>query len=393
MQIDGHHTGTYVCARAAGFTHDEAATISYAAQYVDDATNDGAICFADSEYMYSRIASAHKMLDACNFSDVDDNLSWLPFHFLPGNGGKQCDSPATLQELDKLVCCPDSPVARDMLRCAVLDRNTPRGLHRLGIAMHVYADTFAHQGFVGSLCVANKANQVTSNDPELDERIRSCSKKDILQQIKTGGKALWLCASQTIRLMAKERKNPIVFIVDFWKNEPVGHAAVDTFPDQPYLAWQYTNWKGVTVTRDNTLIFLDAFDCMTRAMNAWRAGDNDMDLERHAGLTDLQKGQIRQLILSSQDPDGFVRHKNWLTAIQDGHFFFGKQNLNYLDKGEGSWKQKALQTTRDTDTGFEKFPYSTEFLKSDWKYFHDALQVHRSNVLHEVLPAYEICAG
>lgn len=39
MHIDFHHAVTYVCARHAGYGHDEAAVIAHAAQYVDDATN------------------------------------------------------------------------------------------------------------------------------------------------------------------------------------------------------------------------------------------------------------------------------------------------------------------------------------------------------------------
>ena len=39
MQIDGHHTLTYVLSRMAGFEHDEAYIIAHSAQYVDDATN------------------------------------------------------------------------------------------------------------------------------------------------------------------------------------------------------------------------------------------------------------------------------------------------------------------------------------------------------------------
>jgi len=47
MQIDFHHAVTYVVARMAGFNHNEADTISYSAQYVDDATNDGVIEFTN----------------------------------------------------------------------------------------------------------------------------------------------------------------------------------------------------------------------------------------------------------------------------------------------------------------------------------------------------------
>jgi len=45
MQIDFHHTATYVTARSAGFGHRKADTIAYAAQYVDDAINSGTLRF------------------------------------------------------------------------------------------------------------------------------------------------------------------------------------------------------------------------------------------------------------------------------------------------------------------------------------------------------------
>ncbi len=34
-----------------------------------------------------------------------------------------------------------------------------------------------------------------------------------------------------------------------------------------------------------------------------------------------------------------------------------------------------------------------EFLKSDWKLFHDAIQEHRLTVLHDILPKYGICVA
>ncbi|MDH3349420.1 MAG: hypothetical protein OEM02_15140 [Desulfobulbaceae bacterium] len=55
MQIDFHHAVTYVAARLAKFPVNDAKTISYSAQYVND------------KAMYSRINSAHKMLDYRNF--------------------------------------------------------------------------------------------------------------------------------------------------------------------------------------------------------------------------------------------------------------------------------------------------------------------------------------
>jgi len=94
MQIDFHHAVTYVVARLAGFGHREADVVAYCAQYVDDAINDGEIIF-DSGAMYSRICSAHKGLDYRHFDVLASRRVWVPFHFLPANGGKKAgENPA-----------------------------------------------------------------------------------------------------------------------------------------------------------------------------------------------------------------------------------------------------------------------------------------------------------
>ena len=117
MQIDGHHTMTYVLARMVGFTHDEADIISYSAQYVDDATNSGVIEF-DNGATFSRISSAHTMevYDMRHYLDAhENNVVWVPFHFLPGNNQKNAGDNVDGSFVNKLVCKPYSPVAVDML--------------------------------------------------------------------------------------------------------------------------------------------------------------------------------------------------------------------------------------------------------------------------------------
>ena len=72
MQIDFHHATTYVVARLSGFPQPQAATVAHASQYVDDATCSGMIRF-DNGALYSRICSAHKMVDPKN---ADALASW-----------------------------------------------------------------------------------------------------------------------------------------------------------------------------------------------------------------------------------------------------------------------------------------------------------------------------
>ncbi|QOJ22313.1 MAG: hypothetical protein HRU78_00520 [Gammaproteobacteria bacterium] len=85
--------------------------------------------------------------------------------------------------------------------------------------------------------------------------------------------------------------------------------------------------------------------------------------------------------------------KPWLERIATGYFDFPPVNLTYSAKGPGSWKYEALGTLKVTDGKDEKFEIRSSFLTSNWKLFHDALQLHRFYVIHELLPRYGICAA
>ncbi len=162
MQIDGHHTLTYVVARLAGMPHQDSEKLAYCAQYVDEATNSQPVRFSNGA-MFNRISSAHKMLDYRNGNELANHLAWIPFHFLPGNNGEKTDTIPDGKFIQRLVCRPDSHVSRDMLRAVAKYRNEPFGIHMFGIAMHVYADTFAHQGFAGVSHEINAVKDVKSN--------------------------------------------------------------------------------------------------------------------------------------------------------------------------------------------------------------------------------------
>ncbi|MDB5870643.1 MAG: hypothetical protein JWQ07_85 [Ramlibacter sp.] len=393
MQIDGHHTATYVAARIAGFSFKDAETVAYAAQYVDDATNAGIVQFSESDYLYSRIASAHKMIDYNNLVDVENHLAWIPFHFLPGNGSMPAGESPAGGEVARLVCRPDSHIARDMLRSAVLDRDRPRGLHRLGIAMHVYADTFAHQGFVGSLSAANQTKNLTSGDPALDARIQAATRNELVATVRAEIKGLIQLVVKAAGIMIRERRWPGSYIAAFLKKTPVGHAAADVYPDQPYLTWSYEDFNGQLIKRDNPALFVQAMDMMVRAMQAWRVGDQTMNLEAQAGMTGADRDVAARLFRELTAIEGEERRQEWLASIGRGEFSFGHEVPTYVGKGTGSWKETALGTIKAKDTGLEHYEYAPAFLTSDWKLFHDALQIHRSDVVHNILPRYGICAA
>lgn len=364
MHIDFHHTVTYVTARLAGFNHQEGETIAYCAQYVDDATNDGTILFNNGA-MYKRIASAHKMMDYRNIKALANHQVWMPFHFLPGNGGKKAGKDPSARFIDKIVCKPNSFVAKDMLKACIEDRHKIYGLHRLGVTMHVYADTWAHQGFAG---VNHKINQVTKLDDE-DE-----------PDLSFFGKIKNYFGDEFDEKAGE-------FIGGAF---PLGHGAALSYPDLPFLNWSYQNGHGEKVVRKNTQGFVAAADHLCQAMQKYRQGDFAYVAP---GLPAKDKKLIRKMFKELTDTDGEVRHKQWLLAIAEGRFSFPGEQLSYIAKGKGSWKHTAIRTTRKKDKKKEVFPYDPGFLESDWKKFHDAVQAHRFDVIHDILPRYGICAA
>jgi len=303
-------------------------------------------------------ASAHKMLDYRNSDELANHQVWVPFHFLPGNGGKPAGENPNGTFIRKLVCKPNSYVAKDMLRVCASDIDKPYALHRLGITMHVYADTWAHQGFAGVNHDINEVSQLKSNNKTLDESFFNK-------------------------------------IANFFLSEsyPLGHGAALSHPDRPSLIWEYTNGLGGKVSRSNPDIFMDAADHMCRAMQCFRQKDTSMNLEAMPGLPTKDAKKILSLIKSIKADSGEERHALWLAKIKQGYFSFGSAKLDYIAKGKGSWKHQSIGQTSSRDTGREIFTYKKSFVQSDWKLFHDALQAHRFDILHDVLPKYGICSA
>ncbi len=374
MQIDFHHGVTFIIARLAGFSADEADIIAHSAQYVDDATNKGEIWF-DNGMLYERIASAHKMLDYSNMEMLANHRVWLPFHFLPGNNGEaRPDSPPALDAqayAQRCVCRPNSAPARELMR-SVVERQARRyALYRLGIAAHVFVDTWAHQGFVGFASELNIARQLKAEN-------------DVHHEKSFTERAFELFGSNWDQAM----QGLVGAML------PLGHGSVLSYPDRPYLKWSYENSLGQTVVRDNPRDFTEAagelfqWFCRYRDFAAHPADALDKIFPLPEKWPKLVDG-LRHI--TDEDPD--ARHVRWLDMAKDGTFGFHDE-VDYLESGIGSWKEMALGTEEDVNQNEDdKLPLPPEFHKSHWKLFHDGLQAHRFYVLHELLPEYGILSS
>jgi len=296
MQIDFHHGVTYVVSRLAGFEHDQAKTIAHSAQYVDDATNGGLIKF-DNGALFSRISSAHKKLDYRNFRRLANYQVWIPFHFLPGNDGLPAGEDPEGKFIQKLICRPNSYVAQAMVTEAIRNHHKPYSLYRLGITMHVYADTWAHQGFAGVNHRVNEAKDLIDEtgqaDSELQQKLNKYFQKNFLERLAGS------------------------LIGDAF---PLGHGAVLSNPDKPFLKWGYKNGLGKQVERNNPRDFLEAAENMCIWLQRYRLGDPTAEV---SGLPDSDRELIAQMIANIRDNNGEKRHKKWLSSIREGKFSFG----------------------------------------------------------------------
>ncbi|MCX8021461.1 MAG: hypothetical protein N2745_01645 [Syntrophorhabdaceae bacterium] len=143
MDIEFHFYITYYLARNAGFNSDEAFIVAYSSQYTDD--NDTIYRIeGGKEGEYSNYISQTKDI----FKPQEEFMRIYPvFHFMPGTQEEilhdsACRRDGKLHLLNTIV---DSSNSRKILDEAFKTGN----LYRIGIATHMYADTFAHQNFVG----------------------------------------------------------------------------------------------------------------------------------------------------------------------------------------------------------------------------------------------------
>ena len=367
MQIDFHHTCTYALARLTGFAHGEARIIAYSAQYVDDAKNEGLINFNNHE-PYNHIASAHTVVPSNweelagfreNLDNAKNEKAWLPFHFLPGNGGLGAQEINTDPMVRRLICQPDSHLAARMNEACINARNQPNGLHRFGITAHVYADTFTHYGFVG---LDNPINKV--------------------------GKLFRDTGEELGQFLEKILKS------SFTSSLPLGHGMVLVLPDQPFRVWSYQDRDGNSVHRNNTENFLHACQRLFELFHDYRGTGQGISLSNE------DKASLQWAFSTFTDENEDVRHSHWYDLLAgnvgDHLFSFGAlgpdeiASLHYVAKGEGSWKFFALATSDSKDSPSDSFTWSDAFEHSDWKRFHDAAKEHRDEVLDRILKEFSL---
>ncbi|AMP40131.1 hypothetical protein CJO78_22130 (plasmid) [Ralstonia solanacearum] len=351
MNIDFHYGVIFILARTAGLTRNEAETVAHACQYVDDATTDGLLKFRDGQ-RFERFASAHGMIDYRNRVSADNRESWVPFHFVPGGDGTTFE--------DRLVCRPDSAIAQALVCDALARHKQDNALHRLGVTLHAYVDTWAHQGFSGIVSKHNHVENITVEG--IDHHGMLGRIAATIERVKDG-----IVANALSEFL------------------PLGHGAAMAFPDQPWTAWHYTNGFGTVIVRNNLNDFVAAADKAYGAIHAFK--DGKVNLNNTPALPAGTAAALRQLLAENRSEDAEVRLDAIQKAIRDGKFAGVESLPPYIPKGTGSWKHVATGIVA-TDDGSKRPEWQPAFETSDYRRFHDAVKEHRSTLLDVILPQH-----
>lgn len=350
MQTDMHYYGTYALARAAGLPIDDAYIVAYSAQYVDDSTKSDSKINPNDEGMLYGIATAHSNLEAIKNSKLDlleQRMVWVPFHFFPGNEGDSLT--------DKLVCQKNSPLAQTMVQNNLEHAlKVDYGRQLLGITAHVYADTFAHYGFSGISADHNK--------------------------IKDGSLSTLNLESDSI---AEYLQNKLSGFVDNYISrltehgvDGLGHAEVATYPDRPYLKWEFIYEGQTTPTeRDNPQTFIEGSEALFNLFRQYAE-------QKYSASSTTTFANIKTKVQSIINFQGKKDQRSalWCEAIKNGSLFnCPKPEAEKLHYDESEWEQMK--------DNFHTYASSAIAAQEPVYGFHQAAIYHRYYTLKELLPS------
>lgn len=340
MQKDFHYNVIRILAEKSGFPANEAQIIAYASQYVDDATEFNHITIPEcidfdferiENHNFNPICSAHKGLQFLgDFKKSVQLKIYFSFHFLPPEIFKGQDN-------YDYVTKPNSNFAQALMNNAInnfksLNNSRIYNLIALGIAIHTYADTWAHQGFSG----------------------RKSTTENSVEKI-----SIWENEDWDDLNAIKSFKNRLL--------PEIGHAEAYHYPDLPYIRWKYKKGEDTNleqITRNNLDIYIDAaekiYDYFTKV-----APTNGVQISDFKAK--LVKG------LSYVNEDYSKREKKYKSLFPEIGFHYDNEN----------WKNNVLNP-------IEK-QFSTDFLEEKkttykWLIFHKAALNQRNFITKRIKP-------
>jgi hypothetical protein len=290
MQIDMHYYGVYALCRLAGIASSHAQRIAHASQFVDDNVQDENLIFRQFHQVLPPFMSAHKPIDVKNANIAGQWKVWAAFHFLPGN-----EAPHGRFE-EKMICRRNSELAKQIMNTAINACHTEDDLYAVGIAAHSFADTFAHYGFIG---ISTSWNRVKESSIQIHVKSTRIDRY----------------------LIGKFNRFIDGIKGDIAETIPVGHGAVATYPDRPYLKWEYSYEKGrrPKVKRENWRDFSLAAQLLHQYFGRMRAAEPWLGDVADAVNWETCKDAVLAII--KKEGKKHERIDAWKTFIKSGTHF------------------------------------------------------------------------
>ena len=350
MEKDFHFFAIYALARSTGFKSDHAHTIAYASQHTDDAKYEHALEFENGG-RFQQVLTAHKYLDPDSLSKEVCYQIWVPFHFLPGDVGVEFH--------ERMLTRAGSTVAQRLLDDILASHWKSYLLHRLGIFLHTYADTWSHQNFLG-------LERDDLND---------------VKKLKVLGET-----SQSLKEIVEKLKQDVL---EYFAPK-LGHTQAGNIPDEPYREWRYENYLGKSFHIFNVERALDAarncYQALTKFLGQFPTLASAVALPWHEIA-----GKMGELFQTDDDLE--KRCRSWAKAIKQGQMGFTPEGRDLkLVYDDREWFKQAVKVVKGPDDT-DLYLRNPGFETSPWKYFHDAAAFHRFTVLHEVLPEHGMICG
>ncbi len=405
MQEDFHFYTTYVLCRCNGLPHDKARTIAYSSQQVDDAKYGHELEFKEGGRFQQQM-TAHQLIHSNVLNLRTQYEIYGTYHFIPGNRQDKQKPDGSIPFRHRMLCTENSEVSQKVFEHVYQQKKEPDFFHSLGIALHAYADTWAHQDF-SALFKFEKDNKMNdANHVMVCRRNGNC-----YESFKPGETSFDRADGKFQRFLN--------WLANRYEVGKMGHCQVYTLPDEPYRKWKYYNrYLNEHIERDNVEIYLDASKAIYGQLKELFS---KRELGHHAtepivAWNDI-KGPLQECF--SYESTLEKRNKNWLQTIVTGDFGFAMsdRSLDSFKYDKREWFYEAVQHFPDTKklSLFEQFSerfkcfltygkfrhpslketYSRKesFLTSDWKLFHDAARKYKDFFIHELLQGYGMICG
>ena len=268
MQIDFHYYATYCAAFIAGYTHEECLAICYSAQFTDCCTRTllSTIKAPDSAATTQlQLAMMDARTDIPGLQDI--TRIWASFHFLPRDLRADVNKGSRIYKAKyRLICGPNG----DLL-VKTVDLAKDKSLQAVGIAMHVLADTWAHQYFAGT------PSQVINNTDywfyELIPEGESFRERAVTFRHNPTGKDD----------LDKGIFTNTVYQIEENSVMSLGHGRAGHLPDYSFMRYKYLPAWGnyEEVVKDNPSDYYKAFCQMVYAMRYLRGDYETFEKEKY----------------------------------------------------------------------------------------------------------------